>query len=154
MCSGTSIALIAAAVVAAGSSAYAASQSGAPDIKQGETPPVPSGPATIPDKTNFQGLRSTKPLDAPQGVSFGGALSDAQKRSQIATQALAGSSGEYKTPEVQQYYKNLAINTLTDEAGNPSGEPLGIEKQYLSQVLGQTPRQPGTGSFLSALLRS
>ena len=114
--------------------------------------PVPSGPATKPDIKNFSSYLGTGSSQAPQGINFGG--TSTQQRSQIATGGTAGNAGVYNTPEVQRFYRDLAIRTMTDEGGNPTGSPLPVERQYLQQVFGQTPRNESTASFLSALLRN
>lgn len=149
-------AAIAAAIVAAATvaqTAYTMTKKG-PKLPKLLEPPVPSGPATQPDLTNFKGQRGIDPLPTPAGLSFGSGVSDVQKRSQLATQGVAGDSGIYRTPEVKSFYKDLAIRSLTDEGGSAIADPLPIERQFARDVFGAEPRTGSSSSFLSALLRS
>jgi len=153
MAAASTVAAVVVAAAAVASTAHQMSQSGpkAPKVTQ---PDVPSGPATIPDKSNFAKERGVTPLETPQGVTFGQGLSDLQKRTQIATGGVAENSGLYRTPEVSNFYKDLAIRSLTDQQGNVSGDPTGVERQFAMNVLGVQPRTGSTESFLSALMRA
>jgi len=138
-------------------SAIASSQRGGGGGGAAPTPAKvkpPEGPATIPDQTNFAKQLSGAPLAVPQGVEFGPSTTSTQQRAQIATGGTAGNTVIYRTPEVQRFYKDLAFRTLTGPGGNPTGSPLGVERQYAQQALGVQPRSPSTASFLSSLLRA
>ena len=116
-----------------------------------QAPPIPTGPATQPDKEAFT---RPSPMNAPAALGFGGeSLSPLQLRTAIATGGVASEAGRYRTPEAKDYYKNLALTGFTEEGGKPVGEPTGVERQYLQQVFGVTPRVGTTASFLSALER-
>jgi hypothetical protein len=172
MAAASTIAAVVVAAAAVAQTAYTMTRKG-PKLPKLLEPPVPSGPATQPDLTNFKGQRGIDPLPTPSGVSFGSGVSDVQKRSQLATQGVAGDSGIYRTPEVKSFYKDfagdsgiyrtpevksfykdLAIRSLTDQGGNAIADPLPIERQFARDVFGAEPRTGSSSSFLSALLRS
>lgn len=115
----------------------------------------PQAPKPQPDQTSFQ---RPKTLDgAPNYLMTAGGLNSAmtpvQQRSQIATQASSGEDSAYRDPEVLEYYRKLAMHSLTNNKGQAMGDVLPIEREYLDRVLGQSPRNDSTASFLSALLR-
>lgn len=114
---------------------------------------APKAPKPPPDQTSFQRPQT---LDgAPNYLMTSGGLNSAmtplQQRAHIATQGASGDLGA--DPEVIDYYKNLALRSMVDQKGKAFGEPLPIEREYLEQVLGQSPYNASTESFLSALLR-
>lgn len=153
MAAASTIAAVVVAAAAVASTAYTVTRPG-PKTPKLLQPEIPSGPATIPDKLNFAKERGVDPFPTPAGVSFGQGLSDLQKRTQVATGGVADNSGLYRTPEVSSFYKDLAIRSLTDQQGNVTGSPTGVERQFATNVLGVQPRTGSTESFLSALLRA
>lgn len=128
----------------------------APPSPEPTAPPVPAGPA--PDLMQF-GMRPGALPEAPNFLKQGSGgissqMTPQQQRSSIATRGVSGESSAYRDPATLDYYKNLALYTLTDPTGSAAGfEPLPIERQFVSQVLGEPPRTGSTESFLSALLR-
>ena len=93
------------------------------------------------------GLSIPAPMDMPSSLS--GLLfpeqSALQQRSQITTLGLQGES-IYNSPESQQYWINLLAQ---------GGDPLPIETQYASQVMGIPGFGGGdvdTDAFVQALL--
>jgi hypothetical protein len=76
-----------------------------------------------------------------------------QKRTQIATLGVQGDS-RYKDPAAVDYYKGLAASSMIDPSGQSIGGPTPIERQYVTDILGQKVRDPqSSDSFLSALDR-
>ena len=82
----------------------------------------------------------------PAGISFGSGASNVQKRSQFATQAVAGNTGLYRTPEAQQYYKSI-IRSLA----SPTDQLLPVERQFGQEVFGLNPQGLNMQSYLDAL---
>ena len=115
-----------------------------------QAPPVPTGPATQPDKESFV---KPSPMNSPAALNISGGLSPLQMRTAIATGGVSGDMGKYRTPEAKDYYKNLAFQEFVGPEGGAVGEPTGVEKQYLQEGFGVTPRSSTTASFLSALER-
>lgn len=128
-----------------------------PKIPQIERPKIPSLPE---DRTDFKSVRPQGALNPPNALSLGGGFSSQmtplQQRSSIATQATSGGGGAYTDPAVQDYYRNLALQSLTSSSGRVQSGAfvLPIERQYLSTVFGVEPRNQSVSSFLSALLRA
>lgn len=123
----------------------------------GSLPKIEAPPS---DRSNFGNVR---PSAVPSGPGFiqgtGGltpGMTDIQRRSSVASQATQGESGAYRDPAVLDYYRNLAIHSMTDPSGAVRADStvLPIERQYLTDILGQQPRDESVASFLSALLRS
>lgn len=130
----------------------------APKLPEAAAPPVPAGPP--PDMMSFGGVRPGELMDAPNFLMQGSGglnpqMTPQQQRAAIATRGVAGESSAYRDPATLDYYKNLALHSLTDPSGSvPEGiKPLPIEEQFVSQVLGEPPRAGSTESFLSALIR-
>ena len=126
-----------------------------PKASGGSDQSTPKAPQQPKDQDSFK--RQT--LDgAPNYLMTSGGLNSAmtpvQQRAQIATQGTSGEASAYRDPEVIDYYRRLAVNSLTDKSGRASGDVLPIEREYLQHVLGQVPRNESTQSFLSALLRA
>ena len=121
---------------------------------------LPGPPKLAPDISNFRGVRPGQPPSGPAFLMGQGGLSsgmtDLQRRANVATQATQGESSAYRDPATLDYYRNLALHSLTDPRGNVLAEArvLPIERQYLTDILGQQPRDESVASFLSALLRA
>lgn len=76
-----------------------------------------------------------------------------QQRTRIASGALSG-DGEFTSPDMRDYYKDVAFFSLLDPMGTPAPfeSVTPIERQYVTTVLGQgDPRD--TEGFLRSLLR-
>ena len=119
------------------------------------------GPAPLaPDLTNFGEVRPSAPPTSPAFIQGSGGLNpgmtDIQRRSSVASQATQGESSAYRDPATLDYYRNLALHSLTDPSGAVRADStvLPIERQYLTDILGQQPRDESVAAFLSALLRS
>lgn len=130
----------------------------APRTPEPQAPPVPPGPPE--DMMSFGDVRPGALPDAPNFLRQGsGGLSPEmnpqQQRATIATRGVGGESSAYRDPATLDYYKNLALYTLTEPGGGvPEGlSPLPIERQFVNQVIGEPARTDTTESFLSALLR-
>lgn len=119
-------------------------------------PPQPVPQTVEPDKTKDQllGVRPENAGDSPNFLRMGAGMTPLQKRTQFATFATSGDDSRYKDPAAKEYYKKLAMTSLLDPSGNITGAPTPIERQYVTNVLGQEVRDPdSTESFLSALMR-
>ncbi len=127
---------------------------GKQNIPQPQKPAVPQGKATAPDLTSFTRPEAGK-MPMFLGGSFG-SLTPLQQRSSIATRALNTEAGGARDTSVIDYYKNLVFRDMVNEGGMvvPGSEPLPIERQFATQILGQTPQSSTTESFLSSLLRT
>lgn len=137
------------------------------DVLTRKKPKVPSSGSDLPqiaappaDRTSFGDVR---PSQVPSGPGFimgsGGlnpGMTDIQRRSSVASQATQGESSAYRDPATMDYYRNLALHSMTDPSGavRADASVLPIERQYLTDILGQQPRDESVASFLSALLRS
>ena len=128
--------------------------------KKPKRPKVPGGPEAAPDRSSFGDVR---PETVPSGPNFlqgpGNlveGMTDLQKRTSIATRATSGEASAYRDPKTQEYYRNLALYSMTGPDGKPvqNAQVLPVERQYLTQVLGMEPRSQSVESFLSALLRA
>lgn len=123
--------------------------------QQSYSPPVVTQdiPTIEPEKTSFDYPDEGKP---PQFLQMSGSLTPLQARSMIATYGVSNEGSQWRDPETVSYYKNLALRSFVDPNTKAALDdaPLPIEEQYLTQVLGQTPRSPGTSGFLNALLRA
>jgi hypothetical protein len=110
--------------------------------------------------TNFSTVRPQAPPSGPAFVQGAGGLSpgmtDIQQRTKVATQATQGESSAYRDPATLDYYRNLALHSLTDPSGAVRADAIvqPIERQYLTDILGQQPRDESVAAFLSALLRA
>lgn len=128
--------------------------------KKPKKPKIPSGPEPIPDRSSFSDVRPGAVPTGPQFLQGSGNLvegmTDLQRRSSIATRATSGEASAYRDPKTQEYYRNLALYSLTGPDGKPvqNAQVLPIERQYVTQVLGMEPRNESVESFLSALLRA
>ena len=120
-------------------------------------PDIAAPPA---DRTNFANVRPSSPPSGPGFIQGAGGLNpgmtDIQRRSNIASQATQGEASAYRDPATLDYYRNLAIHSMTDPSGAVRTDSivLPIERQYLTEILGEQPRDESVASFLSALLRS
>lgn len=121
---------------------------------------TPGPPAPAPDLANFAKVRPSTPPTGPGFIQGAGGLSpgmtDLQRRASIASQATQGDASAYRDPATLDYYRNLAVHSMTDPSGavRANSIVLPIERQYLAEILGQQPRDESVASFLSALLRS
>lgn len=128
--------------------------------KKPKKPKLPSGPEIAPDRGSFGDVRPQEVPTGPQFLQGSGNLvegmTDLQRRTAIATRATSGESSAYRDPKTEEYYRNLALYSLTGPDGKPvqNAQVLPVERQYLTQVLGLEPRNQSIGSFLSALLRA
>lgn len=113
--------------------------------------PVPAGP---PEDLKPDQLTSQKPssVNAPGFLRFSPGMTNLQRRAQIATYGTQSGDSRYSDPDTKSYYKNLLLSDYDPTNGLPGGI-LPIEKQYASNVLGASPRNDSTESFLSAILR-
>ena len=118
----------------------------------GQAPPVPAGPPA--DLTTFQRPSSLEP--APNFLQLVAGMSPLQQRSKIATYGTSGENSAFRDPATVSYYRNLVLTDLVGPEGTvkPGASYLPVEKQYLTEALGQPPRNESTESFLSALMRS
>ena len=121
---------------------------------------LPGPPKLSPDISNFRGVRPGQPPSGPAFLMGEGGLSsgmtDLQRRANVATRATQGEASGYRDPATLEYYRNLALHSLTDPRGDvlANARVLPIERQYLTDILGQQPRNESVASFLSALLRA
>ena len=121
---------------------------------QPNPPPVPSGKATEPDKTEFDVPGA---IDAPGFLQLGSSMTPIQQRSKIATYGVSGDAGAYRDPATIEFYKNLVTRDLVDPSTRKvraGAQVLPVERQFVTDVLGQSPRADTADSFLSALYRS
>lgn len=91
-------------------------------------------------------------LDIPNFLGLSGQMSPLQLRSALASRALSGDAGIYRSPEAQSYYNNLLQRTLISDTGELFGLDvlLPIELQYLAQIRGiENPTD--TATLLEAL---
>lgn len=142
----------------------AAGIGGGIDLLTQKKPKSPSGDslpkiaAPPADRSNFANVRPSAPPSGPGFIQGGlsSGMTDIQRRSSIASQATQGESGAYRDPAVLDYYRNLAMHSMTDPSGAVRSDSivLPIERQYITDILGQQPRDESVASFLSALLRS
>lgn len=119
---------------------------------QAAIPPLPTGPATQPDRDTF-----TRPdaMEAPSFLDFDPIMDDLQRRTKIATYGTSSDQSRYRDPLALDYYRNLAQRSLTDPAtGMATGNPTSADYQFLQRAFGTVPRAQTTASFLSALSRA
>ena len=79
-------------------------------------------------------------------------MSPLQRRTAIASRAVAGQGGQYTSPEAHSYYDNLLQRALIGDDSSLYGMDnlLPIDLQYLSQIRGiENPAD--TRALLSAL---
>ncbi|HSN24152.1 MAG TPA: hypothetical protein VLS45_08310, partial [Methylomicrobium sp.] len=87
--------------------------------------------------------KKTKGLIAPGYLELGAGLSPLQQRTAIATKGVSGTLGQ--DPAAFKYYHGVAFSSLGTPAGETTGEPTPIERQYL-QVFGEPTKDTSTGS--------
>lgn len=114
-----------------------------PEMPAMPTPEIPS-PAPLRDVFARPG-DVTKPMFLKMGGT------PLQQRAAITTGATQGGS-EYRDQAVQDFYRQLAVQQLTDPGGRPMKEAqiLPIEWQYAEQLFGE-PRERTTRGFLNLL---
>lgn len=102
----------------------------------------------MPKDIQIQGLM------APRGIGIQPGMTSQQQRAAFASQAVAGTGGVGKSKSAVDWYRNLVFTDLMPPGGGSIGMPTGIEKQYVTEVLGQSPLKGTGASFLSALERA
>lgn len=89
----------------------------------------------------------------PESLGLGlGGLTPLQMRSKIATQAVAGWGGEFRSPQAVDFYTTLLQRHLIGESGELAGLDtlLPIDMQFLAQIMGiENPAD--TAALLTAL---
>lgn len=121
---------------------------------QPNPPPLPTGKATEPDRSEFDVPGA---IDAPGFLQLGAGMTPVQQRSKIATYGVSGDAGAFRDPATIEFYKNLVTRDLVDPSTRKvkaGAQVLPVEKQFVTDVLGQSPRADTAESFLSALYRS
>jgi len=108
----------------------------------------PTGPKQYSraELSTIKGSLPTGGLTAPSYMNFDQNMTDLQKRTAIATKAVGGSGGIDK--EGLGYYRSLAYNMLGGKEG-----PLDIEKQFVTQGLGEQLLSDDIEGYLSAIER-
>lgn len=121
-------------------------KSKAPQIS---APAVPAGP-----EADLTGFKRPDPMDAPAFLKMSSGMTPIQQRTAIATGALQGNSA-YRDPASLSYYSNLAQRDLVGDSGELGdfSKVTPVERQFLTQVLGQSQNNPDTAGFLSAIIR-
>lgn len=147
----TFIAAIAAAGSLAGSAKSIFGGNKAPASPPIAAAPVPAGP---PADLTSDALNGMKPgsVNEPGFLRFSPGMTNIQKRAQIATFGTQSGDSRFSDPDTKAYYKNLLLSDY-DPTKGIAGGVLPIERQYASNVLGQTPKNDSFESFLSAIQR-
>ena len=131
-------------------------------------PPPPSPPkaqSEQPDATNFGAQPGAAAVPTFLGVNS--SMSPLQQRTRVASLATQGNYGGISRPTqgdyagqgvgdvAQQFYKNVALRSLTDPSGNPlaGAEISPVEWRYVTEVLGQSKQRDTLEHFLTLLTR-
>lgn len=76
--------------------------------------------------------------DAPSFLQLNPAMTDLQRRSNIATYGTQGVNSAYRDPQTQKYYRNLLERAFINDQGGLGdiNSLMPIERQYLTETLG------------------
>jgi hypothetical protein len=113
----------------------------------------PPGPPQLPPQA---GPKFARPQErpGPTFLNFHPAMSNLQRRAQIATFATQGMDNRYRDNDTKDYWRNLIERALITDTGDLAefGNVLPIELNYLNQIWGKTPSN--TQSLLEAIAAS
>lgn len=94
---------------------------------------APQTPDALDAGANFNPIARPANTDAPPALSYLNELSDAQKRSAIATDGVYGAGADKGS---QDYYLQVLLNNMMDENGQIQNfdSALPVERQYLNML--------------------
>lgn len=126
-------------------------------------PKAPQAKSEQPDKTNFGAQPGAAAIPTFLGVNS--SMTPLQQRTRLATLGTQGNYGGISRPTqgdyagqgvgdvAQQFYKNVALRSLTDPTGNPiaGAEISPVEWRYVTEVLGKSKQRDSLEHFLTLL---